>query len=426
MSRVLPGNLVIEVQWEGLLGLSKEADEIRELAGRRGAKHFLALQNALGTRVVGLASLPGNVRKSEFFALAGLLREITDDQNVVFLHGDPADNSKVVFLSIHDGKPEDDRVLPRSAAIDAAIQFIQEVGAGVTILGDIDDERIQVTRYVNLADITTTLTDEEKRDYKFKQLPSRSWFGIALLFAVMGGTLGGVWWWSDASEKEAQARIAEAEAAKPDPVVEYRAQLKKALDQEPLNHGVQYARSVQRLIQVLPSEAGGWKVDRLLCKDQACILVWKRGAGGTFETLLKERQVSQFQDMDTASESLTIPESQARQVVPIPQDQFYLKGGVRMQILVDAGKQIEQGKEMMSVSLSKLQPLIAEPPALKNRRGAIELVSKGDWSLKGHLAFIDSIAGLLERAGNMSLTEVTVVINEKSPEFSAQGRFYVK
>ncbi|WP_145964145.1 hypothetical protein [Chromobacterium phragmitis] len=75
------------------------------------------------------------------------MREITDDQNVVFLHGDPADNSKVVFLSIHDGKPEDDRVLPRSAAIDAAIQFIQEVGAGVTILGisTTSESRLRVT-----------------------------------------------------------------------------------------------------------------------------------------------------------------------------------------------------------------------------------------------------------------------------------------
>ena len=107
MSRVLFGNLVIELQWESLLGLNKESDEVRELAAvRKGSKQYLVVQNTLGSRVAGLADLTANVRKTEFFALAGLLRAVTDDQNIVFLHTDPDDASGVVFIAIQDGKPE--------------------------------------------------------------------------------------------------------------------------------------------------------------------------------------------------------------------------------------------------------------------------------------------------------------------------------
>lgn len=429
MSRVLFGNLVIELQWESLLGLNKESDEVRELAaGRKGSKQYLVVQNTLGSRVAGLADLTANVRKTEFFALAGLLRAVTDDQNIVFLHTDPDDASGVVFIAIQDGKPESDRVLPRAAAIDAAVDFIQKVGSGVTILGDIEDSQIQVTRHVNLEDISTSLTDEEKSGYKLNPLPSKGLGGLFLLVAVLSSIGGGYWWWTDAAAKEAQAKIAEAAAAQPDPVVEYKAQLKNALRLEPFSNGVAYAKTVESIILGLPSEVGGWRMNRLLCKDKTCMVIWSRREGGTFETILAQRQNTQFQDMNTAVENITFADSagNGNEVSPVPREQFYMKAGVRMQTLEDAGKQIEKDKKLMNISLSKLEPIVPVPAALKNRAKTVGGISKGDWSMKGHLAFIDSVAGLMAQAGNMSLTEVSVVLDEKSPEFTAQGKFYVQ
>ncbi|UDM18988.1 hypothetical protein [Vogesella sp. XCS3] len=429
MSRVLFGNLVIELQWENLLGLNKESDEVRELAaGRNGSKQYLVVQNALGSRVAGLADLAANVRKTEFFALAGLLRAVTDDQNIVFLHTDPDDISNFVFIAIQDGKPESDRVLPRAAAIDAAIDFIQKIGAGVTILGDIDDSQIQVTRHVNLEDIATSLTDEEKSGYKLNPLPSKGFGGLLLLIVALSILGGGYWWWADVAEKEAQAKIAEATAAQPDPVVEYKAQLQNALKLEPLSSGVAYAKAVETIILGLPSEVGGWKVNRLLCKEKTCMVIWVRREGGTFETILAQRQNTQFQDMNTAVENITFFDSpgSGNEVSPVSRELFYMKAGVRMQTLEDAGKQIEKDKKLMNISLSKLEPIAPLPVSLKRRSKSVEVISKGDWSMKGHLAFIDSVSGLMAQAGNMSLTEVSVVLDEKSPEFTAQGKFYVK
>lgn len=158
------------------------------------------------------------------------------------------------------------------------------------------------------------------------------------------------------------------------------------------------------------------------------MVIWSRREGGTFETILAQRQNTQFQDMNTAVENITFADSagNGNEVSPVSREQFYMKAGVRMQTLEDAGKQIEKDKKLMNISLSKLEPIVPMPAALKNRAKTVGVISKGDWAMKGHLAFIDSVAGLMAQAGNMSLTEVSVVLDEKSPEFTAQGKFYVQ
>ncbi|WP_047238454.1 type 4b pilus protein PilO2 [Chromobacterium subtsugae] len=427
MARVLFGNLAVEVQWEPLLGLSKESEEVRELASRRGAKQCLVLQNALGVRVAGLANLPVKGRKSELFALAGLLREVSDDPNILFLHQDPEDPSRLVLVAIHDGKPMQDRVIAREAALDAARQFIQEVGTGVTILGDIDDDMLQVTRHVNLEDIVTSLTDEEKAAYRLQPLPGTRLLGVALLFVALGVAAGGGWWWMQQQEKDRLAALDAAASQQPDPMTTYRNQMQSALKQAPLNHGAAYARTVLAVVQQLPFEVGGWRVGNISCKEKGCTINWKRQDGGNFQTLLEQRKTVQFLDMGSATEVVPLPEAQAAlQSAPVDVSKFYMTAGVRMQALDDMGKTGKNEDKLMAVVLGKVDPLVPLPQELKGRVGKLPALAKGSWSMQGHLAFLDSVPGLMERAGNMTLDAVEVTLNDKKPEFTAKGTFYVQ
>ncbi|MGC0154089.1 type 4b pilus protein PilO2 [Chromobacterium vaccinii] len=428
MARLLFGNLAVELQWEPLLGLSKEADEVRELAGRRGAKQYLVLQNALGVRVAGLASLAANARKSQVFALAGLLRVVSDDPNLLFLHSDPDDPDRVLFIAIHDGKPAQDRAIAREAALDAARQFIQEVGTGVTILGDIDDELLAVTRHVNLEDIVTSLTDEEKAGCRLLPLPGKQLLGAVVILAIMGAMGGGVWWWMADQERQAQ-ELAQMAAAQPDPLQEFRGRQEQAMQSAAMDHGAAYAQAMQQTIAQLPREAGSWQLDRAMCKDGVCELSWKRHDGGTFKSLMEARPRIEFQDMGSAIERVSFLNGKPpREVKPIPSRDFYLAAGVRMQELEDLGTvQLgDKAEKLMAVALGKMEPLVPLPPALKNRAAAARQIIKGSWAMQGHLAFVDSVPGLMRRVGNMTIDEMAVTINDKKPEFTAKGNFYVQ
>ncbi|WP_158677586.1 MULTISPECIES: type 4b pilus protein PilO2 [Chromobacteriaceae] len=426
MSRLLFGNLVVEVRWEALLGLSKEADEIRELSSRRGTRQFLVLRNQLGPHVAGLADLPGNVRKTAYFALAGLLREMSDDDNILFLHTDPEDADSLIFIAIHEGKPTHDRVLSRDEALVAARQFIQEVGTGVTILGDVSEGSLVATRLLDLEHIVSALADEDKAASRFLPLPGGGRWAVALLLLMLAGMGGGAWWWTQEQERERQAGLAALQAASPDPAAIYRGQMEKAWQGLPLRHGLGYARAMQGVIQQLPLLAGGWRISRMSCQNGVCALTWLRGIGGTFETLLAQRRNVRFQDMNTAEESLDFaPPAGAAAIEAMDASQFYLKAGVRMQMLDDYGKSFS-GENRLQVALDRIEPLVPVPPELKSRAGEVRPLAKGSWMLQGHLAFLDSLPGLMEKANNMTIDQLAVTIDDKNPAFSAKGTFYVR
>ncbi|MEO2215521.1 type 4b pilus protein PilO2 [Chromobacterium vaccinii] len=425
MARVLLGNLVVGMQWEALLGLSKESDEVRELAARRGARQYLVLRNLLGSQVVGLASLPGRRRKSEFFALAGLLRESSDDQNILFLHSDPDDADKVILIGIHDGKPVEDRLVAREDATEAARQFIQEVGTGVTILGDIADGQLETTRQLRLEEVAGSLTREAMAAYRLRPLPPSRMVVAALLAVALACVGGGVKWWMHGREQELQTKLAAIATARPDQGAEYRAQAQAALQSPSLSRGTGYARTMQAAILQLPRETGGWKMARLSCKAAACDALWQRGEGGSFATLLAQRPRVQFQGMNAALESVAFT-AVADKVTPVPITQFYLKTGVRMQALEDYGKSGKAGDKALQVTLDKAEPLVPLPAGLTEKEKAAPQVAKGAWTMQGHLAFLDSVAGLMERSGNMAIDEIAVTLSDESPQFSAKGTFYVQ
>ncbi|UTH74137.1 type 4b pilus protein PilO2 [Chromobacterium sp. IIBBL 290-4] len=427
MAKALNGNLVVGVQWEALLGLSKVADEVRELAAKRGARQFLVLKNALGSQVVGLAALPAKAQRQGLYALAGWLREITDDPNILFLHRDPDDAANAIFIAIHDGKPMHDQILPQEEAIESARRFMQEVGVGVTVLGDETDIPFSVTRRIGLDDIAELLSQGGQEDYRFQPVPRNPLFGLALAAAVLAGLGLGARWWLQQHDQEIQAKLAEAISTQPDEEARYRGQLQAALQAPALHCGSAYAKRMQAAIQQLPRNVGGWRIKQLSCKSGACLVGWLRGEGGSFATLSAVRPAAQFQDMDTAVERVAFADGGGdKAVAPVASSQFYLQTGVRMQALEDYGKSSPGGGKALEAALGKTDPLIPLPPQLRNRGASLPQVSKGAWALSGHLAFLDSVAGLMGRSGNMALDEITVVLSDESPSFAARGTFYVQ
>ena len=103
-------------------------------------------------------------------------------------------------------------------------------------------------------------------------------------------------------------------------------------------------------------------------------------------------------------------------VTPVPRNQFLRTAGARLQALGDYG---------MDIALTMPEPLVPVPPGVTSRDDVPPPLSKGEWTMAGHLAFVDSVAGLMMRAGNMSLSELKVVIDDGKPVFSAQGTYYV-
>jgi hypothetical protein len=187
--------------------------------------------------------------------------------------------------------------------------------------------------------------------------------------------------------------------------------------------------------------AGGWRPATIDCNVTRCEIQWRRQEGGTFDLLLSQRPNAQIVDLDNAREIMTPADTTApapkrvaatpvgnapqapddeddgdARVTPVPRTQFLRSAGARLQSLGDYG---------MDISLSMPSPLVNVPPGVAARSDVPPPIAKGEWKMAGHLAFMDSVAGLMMRAGNMSLRELKIVLDDSKPVFSAQGTYYV-
>ncbi|AKM30742.1 hypothetical protein AB870_12450 [Pandoraea faecigallinarum] len=445
MARVLSRHLVVGVQWETLIGLEKEMTEIRSLARSRDASHFAVTDDGAGTRTVGLVSLPDGPQAdaaAQVYALGAVLGALVDGPNVAFVHPDPDDPAKAVFVTLRDRRPELDLVIPTSELRQRLTQWSTDVEGPVKVAG---------VMCVNLphADVVLTLDDvaaaavrdapaEARCKPVRKALPARQMKIVAALMAVLAVLGGGAYWgwtWYEQAQREKLAA-----ANRVDPVDAYKAALTRALAAQPFSTGASYARHLQRTIERLPANAGGWRPATIDCKARDCAIDWQRQEGGTFDLLLSHRPNAQIVDLDHAREVVTVPgedtpsahrgaasheardapeggddESDAR-VTPVPRNQFLRTAGARLQALGDYG---------MDIALTMPVPLVPVPPGVAARRDVPPPISRGEWKMAGHLAFFDSVAGLMMRAGNMSLGELKIVIDDGKPVFSAQGTYYV-
>ncbi|MFJ2994324.1 type 4b pilus protein PilO2 [Pandoraea sp. NPDC087047] len=451
MARILANQLAIGAQWETLIGLEKELTEIRTLARSRDASHYAVADDDAGTRTAGLFSLPDvapTPDASPPYALAAALTALVDAPNVAFVHPDPDDPAASLFVTLRDRRPQLDRVVPAAEVRALLEQWGSEIDGAVQIAGiaPLSCPGADVT--LSLDDIVAYVRKERPRDGRLsvvrKRLPARQVKIAAVVFATVTMIGGAGWWgWSWYDERE-QAKLAAANRV--DPVDAYKSSLARAIAAEPFSAGASYARRLQAAIQTLPASAGGWRPAGIDCDTRQCEIRWQRQEGGTFDLLLSHRPQAQIVDLDNATEVLipsALPAATAApaptsgsvvrvddkgfedledfddgdaRVTPVPRAQFLRSAGARLQSLGDYG---------MDISLSMPTPLVNAPPAVTARPDVPPPIAKGEWKIAGHLAFIDSVAGLMMRAGNMSLQELKVVIDDNKPVFTAQGTYYV-
>lgn len=466
MAHALANGLVVGAQWETLIGLQKEIAEIRSLARSRGASHYAVADDGAGTRTVGLLSLsaaamPATPAEPKTqYALAAAIGALIDGPNVAFIHPDPDNPANAFFVALRDRRPELDMALPASQLKGHLERWCSEVDGPVKVAGvscrDLPPADIALT----LDDVLASLQQDPPLDAQLKPvrtaLPVRQLriaaIAVAAL-ALVGGA--GLWGWSWYADMQAAKRAA---ANRVDPVEAYRQALTRAIAAEPFSTGASYARRLQHAVQRLPADAGGWRPASIACKGNRCDIAWQRSEGGTFDLLLSQRPDARIVDLDHANETMTLadpapppvkaaPDSPAASaagaasaaagtlgagvdgkdgdgdeddgdagVTPVPHHQFLRTAGARLQALGDYG---------MDISLTMPAPLVPAPPDVAARRDVPPPISKGKWTMAGHLAFFDSVAGLMMRAGNMSLVELKIVIDDSKPVFSAQGTYYV-
>ncbi|MCE4061151.1 type 4b pilus protein PilO2 [Pandoraea sputorum] len=455
MGRALSNHLVIGAQWETLIGLEKEMTEIRSLARSRDASHFVVTDDGAGTRTVGLVSLPDTTQTDATttrYALAAVLRTLVDGPNVAFMHPDPDDPTKAVFVTLRDHRPELDLEVPASQLKHRLEQWTAEVDAPVKVAGVMRTDLPHADVILTLDDIAAAAVREATPETRIKPvrqaLPARQLkiaAAVVTLLAVVAGAAYGGWQWYESIQREKLAA-----ANRIDPVEAYKQALTRALANESFSTGASYARHLQRAVQQLPANAGGWRPASIDCKARACEIEWRRLEGGTFDLLLSQRPRAQIVDLDHANERFMLPEDDATsastvaaslgaakseahtqagapsiealeddgdaRVAPIPRNQFLRTAGARLQALGDYG---------MDIALTMPEPLVPVPPGVTSRDDVPPPISKGEWKMAGHLAFFDSVAGLMMRAGNMSLGELKIVIDDGKPVFSAQGTYYV-
>ncbi|AJP55979.1 hypothetical protein UC34_01195 [Pandoraea vervacti] len=463
MARALSNRLVVGAQWETLIGLEKEMTEIRSLARSRDASHFAVADDGAGTRTVGLISMadgPQAEAAVQAYALAAVLGTLVDGPNVAFLHPDPDDPAKAVFVTLRDRRPELDLEVPASELRQRLDQWSAEVEGPVSVAGVTRMDLPHADVVLTLDDIAAAALRDGPAQARFKPvrkaLPARR-IGVAAVtmaaLVVIGGAAYWGWTWYEAMQREKLAA-----ANRVDPVDAYKAALSRALAAEPFTTGASYARHLQYAIQHLPANAGGWRPASIDCKGRECAIEWRRQEGGTFDLLLSHRPNARIVDLDHAKEIVALPPESAdstqtgaakgesspnhetvieatahtkaktqatedfaeddgdARVTPIPRNQFLRTAGARLQALGDYG---------MDIALTMPVPLVPAPPGVAARRDVPPPISKGQWKMAGHLAFFDSVAGLMMRAGNMSLGELKIVIDDGKPVFSAQGTYYV-
>ncbi|MCI3207330.1 MULTISPECIES: type 4b pilus protein PilO2 [Pandoraea] len=450
MARALSNHLVVGAQWETLIGLEKEMAEIRSLARSRDASHFAVTDDGAGTRTVGLIALSeaDAADATDGYALAAVLGSLVDAPNVAFIHPDPDDPARALFVTLRDHRPELDLELPASALKHRLEQWTAEVGGPVKVAGVMRMDLPHADVVLTLDDIAAAALREEAAQARLKPvrnglpgMPARQMKIAAALMAmlvVVGGAGYWGWTWYEDMQREKLAA-----ANRVDPVDAYKAALKRALAAESFSTGASYARHLQRTITHLPANAGGWRPASIDCKARRCEIEWRRREGGTFDLLLSQRPAAQIVDLDHAREVATLPDDDATsartvaasvgaasandaseaieddgdaRVTPIPRNQFLRTAGARLQALGDYG---------MDIALTMPTPLVPVPPGVATRHDVPLPISKGEWKMAGHLAFYDSVAGLMMRAGNMSLGELKIVVDDGKPVFSAQGTYYV-
>ncbi len=448
MARLIETDLMVELEWETLLGFDKEARELRDLCHRRRANRHAVFSDEQGLRTAGLvakdsepnAARPGG---APVFSLAAIVSKRAAGQTLVFLHTlDEPDSGQLdaaaplaILIAIKAGRPEIDRVLPLPEAAREAQLFIESLSGKVALFGNysLDDHMAEAMPLP----VAIELSDTERDAALIVPLGSRvrsagGRFGarsgtarLSLPTAILIGLIaigGGAFTWM--LWPDSPPPITASTAAAPvDPLVQYQSDVKQRLSTELQAPSHQDVAQIQLLLVGTPLEVAGWRAQQLQCEARQCTVVWIRGKGGTLSGLLLERPgtVVREDNFDQAHEIIHLEADETLSPITLRKRKtFFDIAGARTSKLRDYGMQAQIGAPV---------PLIPPPatvvPAASGASGA-QIVAKGPWTMAGHLAFIDSVAGLMKRTGNMSLKELIIDTDPAKPRFNASGEFYVE
>ncbi|MGI4984145.1 MAG: hypothetical protein ACRYGL_12605 [Janthinobacterium lividum] len=444
MARRIGQDLVVELNWETLLGVDRERREIGDLCARRGASHHVVFTDEFGLRTVGLVARdafhadsgpgpdPGRGSGAEAapaYALAGILASRSDARPLVFLHTlDDAENH-VVVIAVKAGRPEIDRVLPLADAQREAERFIETLDEPCRLCGThpVPGKAAEPMPLPSGA----TLSDAERSAYRITRLQTgftrhvptpraRRALAFAALALVLIGPGAGVtkrfWRRPDAPTAP--------RATAPDPLALHRQHAARTLARELAAPGHAPAMRMVALLQDLPIAPARWRMSRMTCADDGCTVLWRRRPGGTLDGLLDARPAAHpvEEDIDQATERIALPDHPAPAFALTLQkrEHFYRIANSRAQRLRDAG---------LAMAFEPTTPIVTPPSGVTlpaSVAAAVAIPAKGAWTMSGHLAFVDSVPGLLGRTGNMRVRELVIEIEPPPVRFRAAGEFYVE
>ncbi|MCY0387857.1 hypothetical protein OVY01_11545 [Robbsia sp. Bb-Pol-6] len=429
------GDLMVELTWENLLGVDKEAREIGDLCARRDADRVVVITDDLGLRTAGLVGREdarADPETSAIYALAGILAGRSAGRPLVFLHALDARENDTLLIAVKAGRPEIDRVLPLPGALREAERFIETLDddcrlcgthsvpgtvaepmplpSGAT-LSDTERNRYRIVRqHTRFARRTVTL-----RARRTQVLAAGGGVLALALVGVSAGIATRLW-------RRPPSPAAPRAALPTDAVALHRQRVAHAMAQARKAPGRAHAARMVALLRDLPIDAARWRLAEMRCVDDTCSILWRRHPGGTLEDLLDVRPAAQpcEDDFDRAAEhiawhddtSAAAPASLALQ----KREDFYRIANSRAQRLRDAG---------LAMELGPTSPIVAMPSDVA-LPASVPVPAKGEWAVSGHLAFIDSVPGLLGRTGNMSVREMTIETDPTPPRFRAAGDFYVE
>lgn len=455
MARRISHQLFAELEWENLLGLDKEAREIKDLCTRRHASHYIVLSDAYGLRVAGLMGEQTPSADAPSHALAALLSLRAAGQPLLFVYELPVDPTivdaanaineaaqsdsldQVIVIAINGGRPVIDRVLPRAEAIHEAALFAETLESPVRLVGNLAIDGLELSAMA--LPEAYAFSDAERAQCQIQALSGGRANNVVKNSAavlVMIGTLGTIAWlfWPAPTPRYVAPVVSVDEEAA------YYSALKNARESILTGPGYAHVTEIQHLLAALPVDVEGWRAKTLQCTAQACEVSWARGQRATLEGLLGSRPHAKIEEdnYDKAVESLTlstIPDS-ASDTLPkaalaiLPRLEFYEIANGRASTLKDHGMEAEIGIAT---------PMVAMPAGMIDQQRTSErtadkttsdintpLTAKGEWRIAGHLAFFDSVAGLLLRTGNMRLNTVDIDTDPTQPRFTASGYFYVE
>ena len=417
MTQLLDNRLHVGLRWEPLLGLEREAKEIRTLLARRSITRYVVYAGEMGARSLGLLQADSGAEPQHpTYSFLCLVGAALKQKSFLFVHPHPDDAAKVVLVGVRDDRPELDDIYDAAQA-PAAIERFLAAGSlsDITIAGVATSAapHLVIDKPQALEDL---LSGAEQRDLKpfaithlkppvslRNKLLSVGLFAVVIVAALAARSLTA----DDASQLPVI-----------NPTHTFESRLNRALLAETADGGSSFVRAVEAAVRNIPVDVNGWRAVTIKCGDTQCVVDRRRQVGADATAMLGALENVKLKGLDQAIETVRLARfnSNVSDVRPISETSFSARTAARMQQLGDYG---------LTPTLGGASPIIPLPASVSSA-ASLNIVKRGIWSLGGDLAFLDSMTGLITQSGNMVLKSLQIDVAAARPSFTAKGFYYVK